>query len=162
MQVAKRLETFDFSAPYVVSSPQLIVRQNEERGFKGLEDLRGKKLGVGQGSNYADLAKSVEGIEVKTYPGAPEYLADLAQGRIDAALNDSLLIPYLVKEAKLPLKPGAPVGQIIEMGIPFRKDNPQFKAALDQALAAIKADGSYATLSVQWFGRDVSKAPTAQ
>lgn len=157
----KRKETFDFSEPYTVSSPQLIVRKNEKREFKSLADLKGKKLGLGQGTNFGDLAKSVGGIDVKTYPGSPEYLQDLALGRIDAALNDSLLIPYIVKQTKLPLKAGAPVGELERSGIPFVKGNPKFKAAIDQALADMKTDGSFAKMSMKWFERDVSKPPAA-
>lgn len=157
----KRQEVFDFSVPYTVSSPQLVVRKNETRAFKSFEDLKGKKLGVGQGSNYADMAKAVGGIEVKTYPGAPEYLQDLASGRIDAALNDSLMIPFAIKEAKLPVKPGAPVGTTTQMGIPFAKGNPQFKAAIDKAIGAMEADGSFKKISMKWFGIDVSKPPKA-
>ena len=157
----KRREAFDFSEPYTFSSPQLIVRKNEKREFKTLADLKGKKLGLGQGTNFGDLAKAVGGIDVRTYPGSPEYLQDLALGRIDAALNDSLLIPYIVKQTKLPLKAGAPVGAVERSGIPFAKGNPQFKAAIDKALADIKADGSFAKISIKWFERDVSKPPAA-
>lgn len=153
----KRREIFDFSQPYTLSSAQLIVRKSETRHFKGLTDLKGKKLGVGQGSNYADIAKAVDGVEVKTYPGAPEYLQDLALGRVDAALNDSLLIPYLIKQTKLPLKGGAPVGSVEGSAIPYLKGNPAFGAALDKALAEIKADGSFAKVSKKYFERDVSK-----
>ncbi|QDQ26297.1 transporter substrate-binding domain-containing protein [Chitinimonas arctica] len=153
----KRRETFDFTQPYTLSSAQLIVRKDEKRSFKGLADLKGKKLGVGQGSNYADLARAVEGVEVKTYPGAPEYLQDLALGRLDAALNDSLLIPYLVKQTKLPLKGGAAVGSVEGSAIPYLKGNPKFGAALDKALADIKADGSFKRISIKYFERDVSK-----
>jgi L-cystine transport system substrate-binding protein len=157
----KRRETFDFSEPYTISSPQLIVRKNEKREFRTLADLKGKKLGLGQGTNFGDIAKAVGGIDIKTYPGSPEYLQDLALGRIDAALNDSLLIPYIVKQTKLPLKAGAPVGELERSGIPFAKGNPQFKAALDKALADMKADGSFARISLKWFERDVSKPPVA-
>ena len=157
----KRRETFDFSEPYTISSPQLIVRKNEQRVFKSLDDLKGKKLGLGQGTNYADIARKVGGIDIKTYPGAQEYLQDLALGRIDAALNDSLLIPYIVKQTKLPLKPGAPVGELEKSGIPFAKNNPKFKAAIDKALADLQADGSFARISNKWFDRDVSKPPKA-
>lgn len=157
----KRKEAFDFSEPYTISSPQLIVRKNEKREFKSLADLKGKKLGLGQGTNFGDLAKAVGGIDVKTYPGSPEYLQDLALGRIDAALNDSLLIPYIVKQTRLPLKAGAPVGELERSGIPFAKGNPKFKAAVDKALADMKADGSFAKISMKWFERDVSKPPVA-
>ncbi|WP_245615893.1 transporter substrate-binding domain-containing protein [Andreprevotia chitinilytica] len=158
----KRKETFDFSEPYTISSPQLIIRKDEKRTFKSLDDLKGKKLGLGQGTNFADLAKAVGGIDVKTYPGAQEYLQDLALGRIDAALNDSLLIPYIVKKTKLPLKPGAPVGELEKSGIPFAKGNPKFKTALNKALADLEADGTFAKISTKWFDRDVSKPPVAQ
>ena len=116
----KRRESFDFSDPYTISSPQLIVHRNDKREFKQLEDLKGKKLGVGQGSNYEQKAKSVPGISVSSYPGAPEYLQDLASGRIDAALNDSLMVSYLLNTSKLPLKAGAPVGEAEKMAIPFQ------------------------------------------
>jgi len=158
----ERQKAFDFSDPYTLSSAQLIVRKDEKRQFNSLEDLKGKKLGLGQGTNFEQKAKSVSGIDIKTYPGAPEYLADLASGRIDAALNDSLLVGYLLKTSTLPLKGGAPVGSIDKIGIPFQKGNPQFKAALNQALAEIIRDGSFKQVSIKWFGIDVSKPPAAQ
>lgn len=157
-----RRKTFDFSDPYVVSSAQLIVRANESRALKTPADLKGKKIGVGQGSNYAELARGIDGADVKVYPGATEYLQDLASGRIDAALNDSLLIPYLAAKTKLPVKAGAPLGPLESNAIPFRKDSPKFKQAIDKALADMKADGSFAKISAKWFGRDVSKPPVAQ
>lgn len=107
----------------------------------------------------AGLAKSVAGVNVRTYPGAPEYLQDLASKRIDAALNDRLLIPFAIREAKLPVKPGAAVGPVANMAIPYRKNNPKFGEALNAALEKIKADGRFAKLSEKWFGLDVSQPP---
>ena len=153
----KRKEAFDFSNPYTFSSPQIIVRRNEANPPSSLQALKGKKLGVGQGTNFAELARAAGGIDVRTYPGAQEYLQDLATGRIDAALNDSLLIPYLVKKTRLPVKPGATLPGTEQAGIPFAKGNPKFKAALNQALESMKADGSFAKISQKWFDRDVSK-----
>lgn len=156
----KRQEAFDFSYPYTLSSPQLIIRKNEQRTFKTLDDLKGKNLGLGQGTNYEQKARAVPGINVKAYPGAPEYLRDLADGRIDAALNDSLMVAYLLKTSQLPLKASATLGDVEKMGIPFRKGNPEFKAAINKALADAIADGSFKQVSVKWFGVDVSKAPS--
>lgn len=158
----ERKKAFDFSIPYTISSAQLIVRKDEKRNFTSLEDLKGKKLGLGQGTNFEQKAKSVPGIDVKTYPGSPEYLSDLASGRIDAALNDSLLVGYLLKNTKLPLKAGAPIGAVDKIGIPFQKGNPKFQAALDKAIEDILKDGSFKQVSMKWFGIDVSKPPTAK
>ncbi|MDB5959076.1 MAG: bacterial extracellular solute-binding s, 3 family protein [Massilia sp.] len=156
----KRQEAFDFSAPYTYSSPQLIVRKNETASYASLDSLKGKKLGVGQGSIFEQQARAVPGITVKSYPAAPENLQDLASGRIDAALNDSLMVAYLLKNSSLPIKAGPRVGKVEQMGIPFAKANPQFKAALDKALAEIAADGSLKAASIKWFGTDVSRATT--
>ncbi|MGZ8290073.1 MAG: cystine ABC transporter substrate-binding protein [Telluria sp.] len=153
----KRLEAFDFSEPYTYSSPQLIVRKNDKAGYASLADLKGKKLGVGQGSVFEQQAKAVPGIDVKSYPAAPENLQDLAIGRIDAALNDNLMVAYLLSNSKLPIKAGARVGQVERMGIPFKKGNPQFKAAVNKALHDAAADGSLKKISQKWFGSDVSR-----
>ncbi len=155
----KREQTFDFSTPYIYSSPQLIVRKSEAASYLSLEALKGKKLGVGQGSVYEQQAKAVGGIEVRGYPAAAETMQDLAVGRIDAALNDSLMAAYLLKASTLPIKAGARVGQVERMGIPFQKGNPQFKAALNQALEQLRADGSLRAVSLKWFGSDVTTAP---
>jgi cystine transport system substrate-binding protein len=141
----ERQKALDFSPPYTYSTAQLI-------------QLKGHKLGVSLGSNYNDMAKSVPGIDVRTYPGAPEYLRDLADGRIDAALNDRLMLAYLIKTSNLPLRQGANVGDAQdEMGIPFRKDNPKFAKAMEDAIASLKADGTLTKISLKWFGIDVSK-----
>lgn len=156
---AKREQVFDFSTPYVYSQPQLTVRKDDKGNYATLEALKGKRLGVGQGSVYEMQAKSVPGIEVKSYPASPDTMSDLATGRIDAALNDSLMTAYLLKTSKLPIKAGARVGVVERMAIPFQKGNPQFKQALNKALADAAADGSLKAISEKWFGIDVSKAP---
>ena len=154
---AKRERVFDFSRPYTYSSPQLIVRSNESAAYAKLADLKGKTLGVGQGSVFEQQARAVAGIDVKSYPATPENLQDLAFGRIDAALNDSLMVPYLLKHSQLPIKAGARVGAVARMGIPFRKGNPKFRAAVDRALNELHADGSLRAMSTKWFGSDASR-----
>lgn len=153
----ERQKTFDFSQAYVASSPQLILRKNDDSGYSSFADLKGKKLGVSQGSNYEALAKAQEGVDVKSYPGAPEYLSDLVSRRVDAALNDQLMTAYLVKTSNIPIKGGAIVGEPKFNGIPFKKGNPEFKAAIDKALQDSFDDGEFAKISTKWFGIDVSK-----
>lgn len=154
----ERKKSLDFSQPYTYSAAQLIQRKDDKREFASLEALKGHKLGVSLGSNYDKLAKAVPGIDVRTYPGAPEYLRDLAAGRVDAALNDRLMLAYLIKTSNLPLRPGAVLQDTNQsVGIPFRKGNPKFAKAIDDALSSMKQDGTLAKLAEKWFGEDVSK-----
>lgn len=152
-----RQQMLDFSKPYTYSVAQLIQRKNDTRPFKSLNDLKGKELGVSLGSNYNEMAKSAPGVDVKTYPGAPEYLRDLVAGRIDAALNDRLMLAYLLKTTALPLRPSGVLGQQVRVGIPFRKGNPKFAKAIDSALAQLEAHGTLSRISDKWFGIDVTR-----
>jgi L-cystine transport system substrate-binding protein len=154
---AERQKAIGFSAPYAFSSPQIIVRKANTAVYKTLADLKGKRVGAGLGSNFEQQLRAAGGINVVTYPGAPEYLADLAAGRLDAAYNDRLLVGYLIKSQNLPIKGAGVIGQPESVGIAIKKTNTTLKAAIDKALIQIKADGTYAKISRQWFGQDVSK-----
>lgn len=155
----QRQKVLDFSQPYTYSTAQLLQRKSDTRQFKSLDDLKGHKVGVSLGSNYNDMVKAVPGIDVRTYPGAAEEVRDLTDSRVDAALNDRLMLAYLMKTSSLPLRFGAPVGSVLENGIPFRKGNPKFAKAIDTALQQLEQDGTLAKISDKWFGIDVSKPP---
>jgi len=154
----EREEAYDFSIPYTYSGFQLMVRKNERATYRSLADLKGRRLGVRQGSVFEQRAKEVPGIEVKSYPAVPENLQDLAFGRIDASLDDSLMVNYLLTNSALPIKAGPRVGKVMHIGVAFRKGNPQFKAAVDKILNEARSDGSLRRLSLKWFGIDASSA----
>ncbi len=154
---AERQKTIGFSKPYAYSSPQIIVKKTGSFSPKTLADLKGKRVGVGLGSNFEKQLRDAGGINVVTYPGAPEYLADLAAGRLDAAFNDRLLVGYLIKSQNLPVRGAGVIGDPESVGIAMKKTNTSLKAAVDRALLQLKADGTYAKISRKWFGQDVSK-----
>jgi L-cystine transport system substrate-binding protein len=154
----ERQQALDFSQPYVFSAAQLIQRAKDDRQITALADFTGDKtLGVTAGSNYHQMARAVSGINVKTYDGAPEKLTDLVRGRIDATIDDRLMVAHVIKQFRMPLRPGAILkGPQQEMGIPFRKGNPNFAKAINEALTSMRQDGTLKNISVQWFGADTS------
>lgn len=158
----ERKKVLDFSQPYTYSAPQLIQRADDKREITSLNEFKGDKaVGVTLGTNYDHMARAIPGANVKTYPGPAEKLRDLINKRIDATLDDRLIVPYLIKTSNLPLRAGAMIeGGSLEIGIPFRKGNPKFAKAIDEALEAMRADGSLTKISMQWFGSDVTKAAT--
>ncbi len=67
----------------------------------------------------------------------------LAAGRVDAAVNDRLMLGTLMRNSHLPLRPGSVVsGGDDQMSIPFSKGNPKFAKAIDDAIEAMKQDGT--------------------
>jgi cystine transport system substrate-binding protein len=150
-------DRFDFSEPYSYSSAQLIVRKQEQRPLGSFAALKGKALGVAQGSQFVEQARTAEGVDLHSYADAKQPIKDVADQQIDAAISDRLLIPFAIRDSQLPVKEGADVGPTLSLAIPFQKGNPAFKASLDKALQRVKADGRLTALSEKWFGMDASK-----
>lgn len=155
----QREQSFAFSTPYTYSRFQLIVRQNERATYAGLGDLKGRIVGVHQGSVFEQHVAAVPGVKVRPYPAVPEKLQDLAFGRVDAVLDDSLVVDYLLNTSQLPIKAGPRLGTVERVGIAMRKGNPQLKEAVDEILADARSDGSLSGLAMKWFGHDASRAP---
>ncbi|GAB6100576.1 cystine ABC transporter substrate-binding protein [Halanaerocella petrolearia] len=155
----KRKEKYAFTEPYVYSGAQLIVKKGQDN-IDSLEDLKGKKVGVGLGSNYEQIVKSFDKnneIEVKTYEVLLDTLNDLSIGRIDAALNDKLVAGINIKKTGLDLKlAGEPVKKVVN-GIVLRKGNNKLLNKVNKALGQMKEDGTLKEISMKWFGVDVSK-----
>ncbi len=156
----ERKKQVDFSEPYTIYGPMLIVHK-DNTDIKSYRDLNGKTIGVTLGTNFEKRANGwkQEGINVtvRTYSGMNEYLADLAAKRIDAAMTDAVAPAIAIRERKLPLKQ---VGGLIEkevQAIAVKKGNPEFLAAINRALRELKADGTLRELSLKWFGIDVTQ-----
>ncbi|MBU9858342.1 cystine ABC transporter substrate-binding protein [Rahnella bonaserana] len=154
----ERQKKYDFSTPYTVSGIQALVKKGAESSITKPEDLKGKKVGVGLGTNYEQwLRANVPGVDVRTYDDDPTKYQDLRVGRINAILVDRLAALDLVKKTGDTLAvAGAPFSRQ-ESGVAIRKDNPELLAAINKAIAEMQKDGSLAKISQKWFGADVTK-----
>lgn len=151
-----RKAKYDFSAPYIVSKAALIVR-GDNGTIKGFADLKGKTSAQTLTSNFGKIAERYGATLVGT-DGFDQSIALVLQRRADATVNDSLSFYDFHKH-----KPDAEVkivaleGDADQSGVLLPKNSPDLVAAVDGALAAMKADGTYAALSETYFGTDVSK-----
>ncbi|SUX54032.1 amino acid ABC transporter substrate-binding protein [Chromobacterium vaccinii] len=147
---------YDFSAPYIVSKAVLIVR-DDNRDIKRFEDLKGRKSANTLTSNFGKLAQRY-GAEIVPTQGFNESVALLESGRVETTINDSLsFLDFKKKQPKSRLKVAATEANGDASGVLLRKGNPELKAAIDKALASIKADGTYQKISHKYFGADVSR-----
>ena len=153
-----RKKKYDFSTPYTVSGVQALVKKGNEDTIKKPEDLKGKKVGVGLGTNYEEwLRQTEQGVDVRTYDDDPTKYQDLRVGRIDAILVDRLAALDLVKKPNNTLAVAGPAFSRLESGVALRKGNEDLLKAVDDAIAAMQKDGSLKALSEKWFGADVTK-----
>jgi cystine transport system permease protein len=152
-----RQKKYDFTQPYSISGIQMIVRRGEQNRFRGPTDLAGHPVGVGLGTNYeAWLRAHQTGAIIKTYDDDPTKYQDLRLGRIDAVLNDKLTAMDMMRRTGGVFVAGGKPFAPQEMGIAVRKDQPALLADLNQALAAMRADGELVRISNKWFGADVT------
>lgn len=151
-----RKAKYDFSQPYIASKAVLIVRDGDD-AIKSFADLKGKRAAQSLTSNFGKLAEA-NGATLVGTDGFDQSIQLVLTGRADATINDSLSFLDFKKH-----KPDAKVKIAAEQkdaeysGIILRKGNPELVAALNAALDAIKADGTYAKISDRYFGADVSK-----
>lgn len=155
----ERKKKYDFSEPYTISGIQALVlkKKAEQLNIKTAQDLAGKKVGVGLGTNYEQWVKQdVPKAEVRTYEDDPTKFADLRNGRIDAILIDRLAALEYAQKAKDTELAGAAFSRL-ESGVALRKGEPELLAALNKAIDKLKADGTLTKLSEKYFGADVTK-----
>ncbi|KFK98229.1 MULTISPECIES: cystine ABC transporter substrate-binding protein [unclassified Serratia (in: enterobacteria)] len=154
----ERKKKYDFSTPYTVSGIQALVKKGNEGQITKADDLKGKKVGVGLGTNYEQwLRENVQGVDVRTYDDDPTKYQDLRVGRIDAILVDRLAALDLVKKTSDTLAVAGSAFSRQEAGVAVRKNNPELLAAINQAIAEMQKDGTLAKISEKWFGADVTK-----
>lgn len=152
----ERKKTMDFTQPYIKNAVSVIVKDTNNE-IKSIEDFKGKKIGVGLGTNDETYLRTkaipkVGEFEIATYNDVVTTLFDLDNGRIDATVNNVFAIKPIIDKNNIKVKTvGEPIKEDYA-GMAIRKGNPELLKALDKALADMKSDGTYKTIFVKWFG----------
>ncbi|GAB3405672.1 cystine ABC transporter substrate-binding protein [Erwinia aphidicola] len=154
----ERKKKYDFSTPYTISGIQALTKKANAGSITKPEDLSGKKVGVGLGSNYEQwLRENVKGVDIRTYDDDPTKYQDLRVGRTDAILVDRLAALDLVKKTGDTMAAAGPAFSRQESGVALRKGNAQLLDAINKAIADMQKDGTMKKISEKWFGTDVTK-----
>jgi cystine transport system substrate-binding protein len=151
-----RKQKYDFSEPYIASKAVLIVR-GDNADIKGFADLKGKKSAQSLTSNFGKLAEE-NGAELVGTDGFDQSIQLVLNGRADATINDSLsFFDFKKHKPDADVKIAAQQENADYSGVIIRKGEPELLAAINDALAAIKADGTYQKISDKYLGQDVSQ-----
>ncbi|NBA96050.1 transporter substrate-binding domain-containing protein [Pseudomonas sp. R5(2019)] len=166
----ERLRVFDFSPPFA-SAQHFYVKRAGDKSLSDIASLCGKTVGVQAGSallaRLPELKKMMaeKGCEmgkVIEYPSYPEVYADLANGRLDYAVNALISVNDLVKTRGDVFAKGIAVSGPGFAAWPMPKSSPQLLKFLTGFMDHIRADGRLAALQTKWFGEafpDMPKEP---
>lgn len=148
----ERLETIDFTQNYFPPDPSKFVAA----AGSGIDPtaLEGKRIGVQGSTIQAAYAEETFGANntVVSFGTADQAMADLAAGNLDTILADGAYLEPVVAASGGALEF---VGEDIEIGggvgAGLRKNEAELKTKLDEALTALKADGTVDRLIAQYF-----------
>ena len=149
----ERAKQVAFTNPYYANSAVVIAKKGQ---FASLDDLKGKRIGMENGTTHQKYLQDKH-PEIKTvsYDSYQNAIIDLKNGRIDGVFGDTAVVnEWLKTNPQL-----GTVGEHVTdaqyfgtgLGIAVRPDNQALLKKLNDALAAIKADGTYQKISNEWF-----------
>ena len=158
----ERKKKVDFTVKYYNTPAKLVAKKNP--GFEGTAaGLDGKRLGVQRATTHQCSAEKLyPGAELVLYATQDEVWQDLASGRLDAQLSDSLQ----AYEGFLVLDVGQDFDflgdalddvecQGVGAGFAVRKEDSALRDALSKAIQDIRADGTYKVINDKYFAVDI-------
>jgi polar amino acid transport system substrate-binding protein len=158
----ERLKTIDFTDKIYNTPPAIAVPKDSTATEATDAALKGKTIGAQSSTTHANYAtEHLKDVELKLYPTADEYKLDIANGRIDAVIDDVVVLSEWVKSdagnccKMLGTLPIDPVINGEGAGIGLRKGDDALKTKINTAIAAIRADGTYKKIQDKYFDFDV-------
>jgi polar amino acid transport system substrate-binding protein len=158
----ERKKQVDFTEKYYNTPPAIAVPKDSP--LKGVtpDDLKGITIGAQTSTTHANYAQEkFPGAEVKIYPSPDEYKLDLSNGRLDAAIDDVVVLDEWTKTPDgacckiLGVLPIDPVINGPGAGVAVRKEDTDLRDMFNKAIEAIRANGTYKKINDAHFSFDV-------
>jgi polar amino acid transport system substrate-binding protein len=150
---ADRQKQIDFSDPYFDSNQSTVVLKSSNITTE--TQLYGKKIGVQSGTTgqkWATEHLKNHGATIVPFKTATDAFNALQAKNVDAVLNDLPVSAEIIKEGPtrgFVIIDSIPTGE--QYGIGVAKDRPALLAAINSALAKIKADGTLKQIYNKWI-----------
>ena len=157
---AERQQQVAFAPTMFVISSRLLVKKSSN--IKSLADLKGKTLVATAGTTslkQMTILNSEKKLGMKIVVGKdhPESFLMVETGRAAAEANDDILLAAQIASAKAPGDyqiTGEPLS-VEPYGIMLRKNDPQFKQAVDAALSAVYQSAEIRQIYDKWFTKPI-------
>jgi glutamine transport system substrate-binding protein len=152
-----RKKTYDFSRPYFEAANVIVVKKGSN--VKNALDLKGKKVGVQNGTTGQDAAEKILGKNsqnVKKYEDVTVAFMALKNKEVDAVVIDNVVANEYVKnhpKENLKVITDRKNFESEFYGIAFPKGS-ELTPKFDQALDKVMENGTYEKLYKKWFGKE--------
>ncbi len=158
----ERLKAVDFSDKYYHTPARMVARADAKFEVTP-EGLKGRKIGVQRATIHDRFASATfKGSEIVRYGKQDDVFLDLMNGRIEGTLVDSVAgdLGFLKTPKGRDFAFRGPVYTDPAFfgtgaGIAVRKGDAALRQSLNEAIAALRANGSYKTIQNKYFDFDV-------
>jgi polar amino acid transport system substrate-binding protein len=137
-----------FTEPYTVAG-QSIVARSAAAAIRGPADLAGLRIGCQLATTGEMEAKKVPGARVVSYDAIGAAFRDLENGNLDAAIADTPTARIFIRDHPTLRLAGAPLTRE-EFGMAVRPADGDLAAALNAALAELRAGGEMDAIEERW------------
>lgn len=164
-----RRQQVEFSQPIFSTETRFAIKKGS--GIKDLADLNGKTVGSGQGTTderiVRDLAAKygIKDLRLVNFGDQAQGVLALETDRLDAFFADDVVLYSLISKSrnKESLEVVGPSFGVSPYAIMLRRDDPDFKLAVDRALAEFFRSEEVASVFDKWFKPiDIPLSPQLQ
>ncbi|MEH2080029.1 MAG: ABC transporter permease subunit [Nostoc sp.] len=146
----ERAKTISFSRPYFKAGLAIAIRADNQ-DITGFDSLKNKKIAVQIGTTGAAKAKSIPGVQIRSFDSAPLALQELLNSNVDAVINDAPVTLYAINTGNLQ---GIKVVQQLLTeefyGIATAKNSPNL-TLINNGLDKLLKNGTYSQIYQKWF-----------
>ncbi|MHA6252562.1 transporter substrate-binding domain-containing protein [Oceanobacillus sp. CAU 1775] len=148
-----RAKVIDFADPYYESGLTIAVQKDNE-DINSMDDLEGKTVATRLGSTSSSYLKdNVADVTVNDYEQLDQVYLALENGSVDAVVYDVPNVEYYIATSDQDnLKVVGDTYQAEDYGIAITKGNDDLVAAINDALATLRENGTYDEIYNKWFG----------
>ncbi|MEU7767171.1 transporter substrate-binding domain-containing protein [Nocardia sp. NPDC049190] len=151
----ERAAKYALSMPYTTSAGVIVTRA-DNTAISTLADLKGKTCAQVAVSNWTTVSAEA-GARIEAVEGFVQAIQLLKAGRVDATVNDNLVVAeYTKKTGDTSVKIAGRPGAVTRQAFVARKGD-AVVTEVDKALDQLRADGTLAKISEKYFGTDVSQ-----
>ena len=151
----ERLESVDFSEPYLDSNQAIVVAKGSSETEETLNDA--SKQVVCQGGTTGDewIGENLPDAVRVPVDDVTAALTGVQTGLYQAMVVDLPVASYMLAQSfsDLQIVKEIPTGE--QYGIAVSKDNPELTQAVNKALEDMKSDGTMKEIETKWFGSEI-------
>jgi His/Glu/Gln/Arg/opine family amino acid ABC transporter permease subunit len=146
----ERAAKYDLSEPYLQTGGSILVRKGDT-SITSIADLRGKTTAQSITSSWSGVAEQA-GAKIEAVNSFTDAVNVLAQGRVDAVVNDTGVVRnYLAVTPGANVEIAAQTPDKAESVFAARKGS-GIMPEIDRGLTEIRADGTAERISQKYFG----------